>query len=473
MVKLKIKEMSCQHCMNSVKDVLEAIAGISEVTVDLDAGEATFQNDGVAHGEISSAIDGIGFEPGDWKLANGLQKSSLDIKPLETIKVLDLTRVLAGPFCTMILSDLGAEVIKVEMPETGDDSRCFGPFKNEQSLYFLSLNREKKSITLNLKADEGKAVFKDLVKKFDVLVENFRPGTMEKLGLGYEVLQEINPKLIYASSSGFGHSGPDSKKPAYDILAQARGGIMSITGWPGSPPTRVGMSSGDITASLFTAIGINAALFQRGQTGKGQKIDVAMLDCQVAILENALARYQVDGVAPAPLGNRHPTITPFQAFKAKDDYFVLPIGNDNLWKKFCHVIEKDAFVTDERFATNGARTENLKSLIPLLDEIFIKKTVSEWIILLESKGIPCGPINSIDQVLKDEQILARNMIVEVKDDKAGLTRIAGNPIKMTSIPEEKNRKPAPKLGEHTREILAELLDLDDMKIKRLREDGVI
>ncbi len=394
-------------------------------------------------------------------------------KPLAGIKVLDLTRVLAGPFCTMVLSDLGAEVIKVEMPGIGDDSRYFGPFKNDQSLYFLSLNREKKSITLNLKSVEGKTILKDLVKKFDILVENFRPGTMEKLGLGYDVLKEINPRLIYAASSGFGHSGPDSKKPAYDILAQARGGIMSITGWPNTPPTRVGMSTGDITASLFTAIGINAALYQREITGKGQKIDVAMLDCQVAILENALARYQVDGTPPSPIGNRHPTITPFQAFKTKDSYLVLPIGNDNLWRKFCKFIDREDMIDDERFSTNGARTKNLEILIPILEDIFLTKNSDEWITLIENAGIPCGPINTIDKVMSDNQILARNMIVEVDDEKVGKVKIAGNPIKMSSISEDHKRKPAPKIGEHTNQVLKEYLGYNEDKVNDLKSKGVI
>jgi len=394
-------------------------------------------------------------------------------KPLAGIKVLDLTRVLAGPFCTMILSDLGAEVIKLEMPGIGDDSRYFGPFKNEQSLYFLSLNRDKKSFTLNLKSERGKEIFRKLIQEFDILVENFRPGTMEKLGLGYEKLKQINPRLIYAASSGFGHSGPDSKKAAYDILAQARGGIMSITGWPDSPPTRVGMSTGDITASLFTAIGINAALFQREQSGEGQKIDVAMLDCQVAILENALARYQVDGVAPQPLGNRHPTITPFQAFRAQDDYFVLPIGNDNLWQKFCAVVERKDWIQDSRFSSNGARTQNIEKLIPLLQEIFLDKTAKEWIEILEGAGIPCGPINSIDKVMQDAQIADRNMIVEVEDAQAGKIKIAGNPIKMDSLSEQPTRAAAPKLGEHTSEILRKYLELSDSEISELQQEGVL
>lgn len=394
-------------------------------------------------------------------------------KPLDGIKVLDLSRALAGPFCTLILSDLGAEIVKVEIPRKGDDARNYGPFKNEQSLYFLSLNRAKESVTLNLKSAEGKNILKELIKKFDVLVENYRPGTMEKLGLGYDVLKKINPKLIYAASSGFGHTGPESKKPSYDILAQARGGIMSITGWPDTPPTRVGMSTGDITAGLFTAIGINAALHQREKTGLGQKVDVAMLDCQVAILENAMARFQVDGISPDPIGNRHPTVTPFQAFLSKDEYFVLPIGNDKLWKKLCHLIDREEWIDDSRFATNAARNDNTEVLVPLLEEIIKQKKASEWIKLLEEQGIPCGPINSIEEVMQDPQVLARNMIVEVEDDAAGPIKIAGNPIKMSSLPEENKRKPVPKLGEHNAQVLSKYLGLDEEKLAQLKKKGVI
>ena len=394
-------------------------------------------------------------------------------KPLEGIKVLDLSRILAGPYCTMILSELGAEIIKVELPEKGDDSRHYGPFKNGQSVYFISINRGKKSMTLNLKSTEGIKILKEMVKKFDILIENFRPGTMEKLGIGYDILKKINPRLIYAASSGFGHTGPDSHKPAYDMLVQAMGGIMSITGWKDTPPTRVGMSIGDIGTSLFTAIGINSALYQREKTGIGQKIDIAMLDCMVALLENALVRYQVDGKPPTPIGNRHPTITPFQAFKAKDDYFVLPIGNDNLWVQFCNAIGREELIADSKFATNGARTENLEILIPLLENIFLTRTVSQWIELFEDAGIPCSPINTIDKVMNDEQVLTRNMIVEVEDDRAGTTKIAGNPIKMTSIPEERKREPAPKVGEHTKKILGKYLGFDEKKIKQLKNDGVI
>jgi len=257
--------------------------------------------------------------------------------PLKGLKILDLTRVLAGPYCTMILGDLGADVIKVEMPSSGDDSRHFGPFQNGESAYFMSLNRNKRSMTLNLKSEQGKKLLKELVKQVDVLVENFRPGTMEKLGLGYDVLKEINPKLIYAAASGFGHSGPYSKKPAYDGVVQAMGGIMSITGPKDGEPTRVGPSIGDIAAGLFTAIGVLAALNNKNETGQGQKVDVAMLDCQVAMLENAIARYVVTKEVPKPMGNRHTSIVPFEPFDSKDSKIVVAVGNDAIWKRFCGV----------------------------------------------------------------------------------------------------------------------------------------
>ena len=394
-------------------------------------------------------------------------------KPLENIKVLDLTRVLAGPFCTMILNDLGAYVLKVELPETGDDARAFGPFKNEQSLYFVSINRGKDSISLNLKSEKGKNILRELVKKFDIIIENYRPGTMEKLGLGYDDLKKINPKIIYAASSGFGHTGPDSQKPAYDILAQAMGGVMSITGWPDSQPTRVGMSLGDITASLYTAIGINAALYQRMITDEGQKIDVSMLDCQVSILENALARFQVDGKSPEPIGNRHPTITPFQAFKAKDKFFVIAIGNDSLWEKFCNAINRKDLVTDERFKTNGLRTKNISELELILADILIQKKSEEWFEIFEKIQIPYSPINTIDKVIQNEQVLSRNMIVEVGDKKAGTVKIAGNPIKMTNIEEQKFRDPAPEIGEQNLKIYSELLGYSIEEIDRLKTEGVI
>jgi CoA:oxalate CoA-transferase len=373
----------------------------------------------------------------------------------------------------MMLSDLGAEIIKVEVPGTGDDSRAFGPFRNGTSLYFITINRGKESIAINLKTEAGKKLLKDLAATCDVVVENFRPGTMEKLGLGWDVLKQLNSRLIYASVSGFGHTGPDSKRPAYDILVQAMGGVMSITGWPDAPPTRVGMSLGDITAAIFGANGILAALYQREKTGKGQKVDVAMLDCQLAILENALVRFQVDGEPPSPLGTRHPTITPFQAFRASDEWFVLGVGNDALWKTFCEAVSRPDLLADQRFTTNNGRTKYLDDLIPVLDVLFARKPAKEWLDMLEAAGVPAAPVNSIDKVMENRQLKARNMFITVEDDVAGPVTVPGNPIKMDSLPETPDRPHAPAIGEHTDKILTELLGLSADAIKGLRDEGVI
>ncbi|MBM4403016.1 MAG: CoA transferase [Candidatus Cloacimonetes bacterium] len=395
------------------------------------------------------------------------------MKPLEGIKVLDLTRVLAGPFCTMILSDLGAEIVKVEIPVKGDDSRAFGPFKNNRSLYFHSINRGKKSISLNLKHPKGKEILKDLILHFDILVENYRPGTMEKLGLGYNILQQINPRLIYAASSGFGHSGPYSQRPAYDILAQAMSGMMSITGWKDCPPTRVGMSLGDITASLFTAIGINAALYAREKSGMGQKIDVAMLDCQVAILENALIRYQAEGLNPEPIGNRHPTIAPFQAYQSSDGYFVMGVGNDAIWAVLCKTIGREDLINDPRFSTNKLRCENLTELNAILEPVFSKHSTGHWLDVLDDAPVPCAPINRIEEVINHPQLLARNMIVKTHDPVAGDFMIAGNPIKMNSIPDHDSAPGAPEIGEHNFDVYGSYLGFSTGELALLQADGVI
>lgn len=394
-------------------------------------------------------------------------------KPLEGIRVLDLTRVLAGPFCTMMLSDLGAEIIKVEVPGTGDDSRSFGPFRNGQSLYFINVNRGKESIAIDLKTGAGKKLLVDLAKKCDVIVENFRPGTMEKLGLGWDVLKVANPRLIYGAVSGFGHTGPDSGRPAYDILVQAMGGVMSITGWPDSPPTRVGLSMGDITAAVFLSTGVTSALYQREKTGLGQKVDVSMLDCQLSILENALVRYQVDGKSPTPLGTRHPTITPFQAFRASDAWFVIAVGNDTLWKKFCLAMNRPDLLADSRFTTNGDRTKNYTALIPELERQFQVKERAIWLELLEKAGVPSAPVNTVKDVMLDRQLSARNMFVTVEDELAEQITIPGNPIKMENVPESPTRPHAPAIGEHTDSILAHVLGLEPSVIASLRSQGVV
>lgn len=391
--------------------------------------------------------------------------------PLENIKVLDLTRVLAGPYATMILGDLGADIIKIEMPVKGDDARHFGPYMDSESAYFMSLNRNKRSMTLNLKAETGKELLKEMVKEVDVLVENFRPGTMEKLGLGYDVLKELNPKLIYAASSGYGHTGPYSKRPAYDAVVQAMGGLMSITGEEGGKATRVGTSVGDITAGLFTAIGILAAVNSRNESGKGQKVDVAMLDCQVAILENAIARYVVTGDVPKPGGNKHPSIVPFEPFVTLDGEIMIAAGNDALWVNFCKAIGNEALSKDERFATNPLRNDNYHELKPILVDILKEKTTEEWQEILDNSGIPNGPINTVDKVLEDPQVLARDMILEIDHPVRGKLKVPGIPIKLSETPGE-IRMTAPLLGQHTDEILKELLNYDDEKINKLKDEKI-
>ncbi|SDF20758.1 CaiB/BaiF CoA transferase family protein [Sporolituus thermophilus] len=394
------------------------------------------------------------------------------MKPLQGVVVLDLTRVLAGPYAAMMMADFGANVIKIEPPGVGDDSRAFGPFVGKESAYFMSLNRNKRSMTLNLKHSEARELFKEMVKKADVVLENYRPGTMEKFGLGYDDLKKINPRIIYAACSGFGHSGPYMDKPAYDVIVQAMGGIMSITGQENGEPTRVGASIGDITAGLFTMIGVMMALYHRSITGEGQKVDVGMLDCQVAILENAIARYLTSGIVPKPLGNRHPSITPFEAFTAKDGYVIVGAGNDRLWEKLCNLIGRPDLVADERFVTNAKRTQNVKELKVILDDVFSAKTVDEWLKELEEAGIPCGPINTIDRVINDPQVQAREMIVETDHPVAGKIKMAGVPIKMSATPGAVER-PAPLLGQHTEEILAEVLGLSAEEVAALRAKDVL
>jgi CoA:oxalate CoA-transferase len=392
--------------------------------------------------------------------------------PLEGLKVLDLTRVLAGPYCTMLLGDLGAEIIKIESPDKGDDSRHFGPYQNGESAYFMSLNRNKKSLTLNLKHETGKDILRRLILEVDVVVENFRPGTMEKLGLGYEDLKLINPKIIYAAASGFGHSGPYSLRPAYDGVVQAMGGIMSITGAKDGEPTRVGPSIGDIAAGLFTAVGVLSALNYRNNTGIGQKVDVAMLDCQVAMLENAIARYVVTNEVPKPAGNRHTSIVPFEPFDTMDSKLVIAVGNDELWKKFCAVSELISIVDDPQYATNPQRNANYDSLRPIIAEKMKEKATKVWQTLLDKAGVPNGPINYIDQVMEDEQVLAREMIVEVDHPTAGKLKMPGVAIKMSETPGA-ILTAAPTLGQHNVDVLKTYLGYTEEEIASLIQDGVL
>lgn len=385
-------------------------------------------------------------------------------RPLDNIVVLDLSRVLAGPYCTMMLADHGANIYKIEPPNVGDDSRAFGPFVGKESAYFMSLNRNKRSMVLNFKEDKHVELFKEMVKKADVVVENYRPGTMEKFGLGYDVLKEINPKIIYAACSGFGHSGPYMLKPAYDIIVQAMGGIMSITGEEGGSPVRVGASVGDVIAGIFTAYGVMTALFNRERTGKGQKVDVSMLDCQVAVLENAIARYVTSGSVPGPIGNRHPSITPFASFTAQDGHIIVGAGNDRLWKNLCKVLQREDLLTNPLFDTNSNRTANFAQLHQILNEIMVHKTIAQWLELLEKEGIPCAPINTVDKIINDPQIKAREMIVEVEHPIAGNLKMPGVPVKMSGS-SGYTFTHAPLLGQHTEELLKEMFGWDEETIR--------
>ena len=390
-----------------------------------------------------------------------MNASSVELKttpkgPLSGLTVIDLSRILAGPYCTLMLAELGARVIKVEAPETGDDARQYGPFVNGKSAYFQSVNRGKESLVLNLKADNDKVIFKKLLAKADVIVENFRPGTMEKLGFGWETLKQEYPNLIYASASGFGHSGPDMYRPAYDMVVQGMGGIMSVTGHPGSPPTRIGMSIGDIGSGLYATIGIQAALYHRQLTGEATKVDIGMLDCQVALLENAVMRYHVNGTAPGPLGARHPSITPFEAYQTKDGYIIVSAGNDALFVKLCESLEKLEWVNDARYTTNDLRNQNVEVLKTEMEAVLMLNTTAQWVDRLGDFGIPASPINDIGQAATHPQTIARNMIVSIDDPITGPMKVSGNPVKISGFEDPDTRTPAPNLDEHRDKILKEI-----------------
>ena len=394
--------------------------------------------------------------------------------PLEGIRILDLSWVLSGPFATMVLRDLGAEVIKVERLKVGDIGRGNGPHVKGLSSYFLSLNRGKKSIMLNLASERGKDIFLRLVEHVDVVVENFTPGTMEKLGLGYETLKQHNPKIIYAACSGFGQTGPYATKPAFDVIIQAMGGIMSVTGEPGGPPIRPGASMGDIAAGLFLCISILACLQERHVSGQGQMIDMSMLDCQVTIQENAFVRYLNTGEVPRALGTRHPVFTPFQVFPTKDGYIAVAMmgGVRDQWPLYCATIDRLDIIDDERFQTGWSRTQNYEALEPILTEAMKAKTTQEWLEELERVEIPCGPVNTIDKVAVDPQILAREMIVEVHHPEAGSFKVANTPFKFSRT-SSKLERASPDLGEHTKEVLKELLGVTDQDLLGLENSGVI
>jgi CoA:oxalate CoA-transferase len=378
--------------------------------------------------------------------------------PLSGVTVVDLTRVLAGPFATMVLHDLGARVIKVERPGTGDDARHIGPFVGERSAYFTSLNCGKESIALDLQSHGDREVFSRLLARADVLVENFRPGTMEKLGFGWDDVHARHPRMIYAAVSGFGRTGPYAERPAYDMVVQGMGGVMSITGEPGGPPTRVGASIGDITAGLFLSVGVAAALRHRERTGEGMLIDVGMLDCQVAILENAVARYTAIGEVPRPIGARHPSITPFAALRTADGEVIVAAGNDRLFTRLCDVVDRPDLGRDARFVSNAARCDHVDALHGELERALVRRTTAEWLELLEAAGIPCGPLNDVEAVVNDPHVQARHMVVDVDDARTAPLRVAGNPIKLSAFDELRRRPPAPDLDEHRAKLLTELTE---------------
>lgn len=393
---------------------------------------------------------------------------------LSNIRVLDLTRVLAGPYCTMYLADLGADVIKIEIPGTGDDTRSMGPFKNGESLYYCNVNRNKKGVTLNLKKPEGKALFLEMVKHADVVVENYRPGIMDKLGLGYEVLQAANDQIVYAAVSGFGSYGPMHQRPGYDIIAQAMGGIMSLTGPAGGDPTRTGSAIGDLIGGLNLTIGILAALNGRLVTGKGQRVDVALVDGIVSALETNTQRYQVNGVQPPRMGNRYPSASPYDSFAAKDGQFVIGCGNNKLYALLCtKVLNRPDLLEDERYTTNDLRCENQAPLKVEIEKWSANYTIEDAVDLILGAGVPAAPIYDIKAVMANDHIAnVREMFLDCDHPKAGHLKINGNPVKlMDSMP--KLRTPAPTLGQDNEDIYRNVFGLSAERLAALQADGVI
>jgi formyl-CoA transferase len=402
------------------------------------------------------------------------------MQPLEGIRVLDLTRALAGPYCTMMLGDLGADVIKVERPGRGDDSRGWGPpFVGEpygpypgESAYFIAANRNKRSVTVNLKSPEGQEIVRRLACISDALVESFRTGVLDGMGLGYEDLHDVNPGLVYCSISGYGRTGPYAERPGYDFIIQAEGGLMGIIGPEEGPPYRVGVPIVDITSGMFAAAAILAALHARDQTGEGQLVDVSLLDAQVALLANVASNYLVGGTPPRRLGNAHPNIAPYEAFRARDRWFALAAANERQWAMLCDVIGRPDLKDDPRFATNGARVSNRPALVELLSGVFAARDADQWLADLREAGLPCGPINAIPAVFEHPQAQARGLALEAAHPTAGLVRLTGFPYKLSQTPAQ-IRRPPPTLGQHTEEVLTEVLNYSAEQVTALREREAI
>jgi crotonobetainyl-CoA:carnitine CoA-transferase CaiB-like acyl-CoA transferase len=393
-------------------------------------------------------------------------------RALDGIRIIDFSKALAGPYCTMLLADMGAEVIKVEMPGSGDDSRGWGPpFIEGESAYFLSINRNKKSITLNLKDNKAKEIALKIIEKADIVLESNRPGVMTKLGLDYETVKKINPGIIYCSISGFGQTGPYSKRPGFDQVIQGYGGIMGLTGEKGGGPLKVGIAVTDIATGMFAATGILTALYHRERTGQGQHVDASMLDGQVSWLTYQAGRYLASGNVPQRIGSAHPLIVPYQDFEASDGFINIAAGNDNLWKKFCAVTDLSDIADDPKFATNPKRVENRDEVVAIVSKKIKTKTMQEWLDILNDAGVPCGPIYTVDQIFKDPQVLAREMLVEVDHPKCGKIQVTGSPIKLSETPAEITTHP-PMLGEHNSSILQEF-GFSEEDITKLKEDKVI
>jgi formyl-CoA transferase len=393
--------------------------------------------------------------------------------PLGGVRVLDLTRVVAGPYCSMFLGDLGAEVVKVEQPGAGDDTRGWGPpFAGGESAYYLCINRNKQSLTLDLKSKRAVELLRQLVKAADVILENFRPGTMERLGLGEKELREINPRLIFASLTGFGADGPMSDWPGYDLIVQAWGGLMSITGTPDGEPVKVGVAIIDLVAGLMLGKSITAALFAREKIGVGQRIDTSLLEAEVASLINVGSNYLVGGKVPSRWGNAHPNIVPYQSFQTADGYLVIGVASEVIWKRFCEAIAQKNLINDPRFTDNSKRVENRSELIALLSEIFRQRRNDAWFKLLTDAEVPCAPVQTIDQVFEAPQVLQRDMLIEIDHPTAGRVRMAGIPVKFSVTPAAV-RLPPPMLGEHNETILKSWLGLSADSIDELKKEKVI
>lgn len=402
------------------------------------------------------------------------------MRPLNNIRILDITRALAGPYCTMMLGDLGADVIKVERPESGDESRGWGPpFVGEpygpypgESAYFIAANRNKRSLTVNIQTPEGQEIIRQLARVSDVLIENYRTGDLDKLGLGYSTLHSLYPKLIYCSISGYGRTGPFAKRPGYDAILQAEGGMMSITGPVDGPPSRVGIPIIDITSGMFAATAILAALHSRDVTGEGQLIDISLLDSHIALLANVASNYLVGGNPPLRLGNAHPNLAPYEAFPARDGWFILGVANERQWGLLCDMLGRLDMKTDERFSSNGKRVANRNALIEELNKIFSQRDVNDWLADMMKADLPCGPINSIPQVFAHPQAQARDMTLETDHPTAGMVRLTGFPYKLSETPADIHRPP-PLLGEHNEEVLTTLLNYSPEDVASLRQKRAI